>query len=141
MKVQLLFFTGIHLTEIQQQLGEAVNALVKYFYASAEGRSRGELTQLLCAPGKGFVSVMVVVFMYGRQDSIWSARLFRSYYPWDYIGIYYKIIKEFQRYLIFLVLHLQNISYGKSRNQSISFSITLMSSIIAFCCTNLLCFD
>uniref|UniRef100_A0A158Q7I2 UDENN domain-containing protein n=1 Tax=Elaeophora elaphi TaxID=1147741 RepID=A0A158Q7I2_9BILA len=75
----------IHLTEIQQQLGEAVNALVKYFYASTEGRSHGELTQLLCAPGKGFVSVMVVVFMYGRQDSIWSARLFRSYYPWDYI--------------------------------------------------------
>ncbi|CAG9535634.1 unnamed protein product [Cercopithifilaria johnstoni] len=75
----------IHLTEIQQQLGEAVNALVKYFYSNAEGRSHSELTQLLCAPGKGFVSVMVVVFMYGRQDSIWSARLFRSHYPWDYI--------------------------------------------------------
>ncbi|KAL3994282.1 DENN (AEX-3) domain family protein [Acanthocheilonema viteae] len=75
----------VHLTEIQQQLGEAVNALVKYFYANSEGCSRGELTQLLCAPGKGFVSVMIVVFMFGRQDSIWSARLFRSYYPWDYI--------------------------------------------------------
>ncbi|EJD76429.1 DENN domain-containing protein 5A [Loa loa] len=78
-------WSRVHLTEIQQQLGEAVNALVKYFYTSAEGGSRGELTQLLCAPGKGFVSVMVVVFMYGRQDSIWSARLFRSHYPWDYI--------------------------------------------------------
>lgn len=64
-----------------------MNALVKYFYASAESRNRSELTQLLCAPGKGFVSVMVVVFMCGRQDSIWSARLFRSYYPWDYIGM------------------------------------------------------
>ncbi|VIO93520.1 conserved hypothetical protein,hypothetical protein [Brugia malayi] len=77
--------SSAHLTEIQQQLGEAVNALVKYFYINTEGRSRGELTQLLCAPGKGFVSVMVVVFTYGRQDSIWSSRLFRSYYPWDYI--------------------------------------------------------
>ncbi|VDN26975.1 unnamed protein product [Gongylonema pulchrum] len=45
----------LRLNEIQQQLGEAVNALVKYFYANAEARSRGELTQLLCAPGKGFV--------------------------------------------------------------------------------------
>ncbi|KAM3719479.1 DENN domain-containing protein 5A [Dirofilaria immitis] len=77
--------TRAHLTEIQQQLGEAVNALVKYFYTSAEARSRSELTQLLCAPGKGFVSVMVAVFLYGRQDSIWSARLFRLHYPWDYI--------------------------------------------------------
>uniref|UniRef100_A0A8R1TK21 DENN domain-containing protein 5A n=1 Tax=Onchocerca volvulus TaxID=6282 RepID=A0A8R1TK21_ONCVO len=75
----------VHLTEIQQQLGEAANALVKYFYTNAEARSRGELTQLLCAPGKGFVSVMVAVFLCGRQDSIWSSRLFRSHYPWDYI--------------------------------------------------------
>lgn len=75
------------MTEIQQQLGEAVNALVKYFYTNVEARSRGELTQLLCAPGKGFVSVMVSVFIYGRQDSIWSARLFRPQYPWDYVGM------------------------------------------------------
>ncbi|VDN18442.1 unnamed protein product [Gongylonema pulchrum] len=69
--------SGLRLNEIQQQLGEAVNALVKYFYANAEARSRGELTQLLCAPGKGFVSVMVAVFMYGRQDSICNGKMQR----------------------------------------------------------------
>uniref|UniRef100_A0A914ZSH5 DENN domain-containing protein 5A n=1 Tax=Parascaris univalens TaxID=6257 RepID=A0A914ZSH5_PARUN len=71
------------LTEIQQQLGEAVNAIVKHFYSGVEARS--ELTQLLCAPERGLVSVMVSVFLYGRQDSIWSARFFKQHYPWDYI--------------------------------------------------------
>lgn len=71
------------LTEIQQQLGEAVNAIVKHFYGGVEARS--ELTQLLCAPERGLVSVMVSVFLYGRQDSIWSARFFKQHYPWDYI--------------------------------------------------------
>ncbi|VDM96342.1 unnamed protein product [Thelazia callipaeda] len=75
----------VRLTEIQHQLGEAVNALVKYFYTNSEAHGHGELTQLLCAPGKGFVSVMVSVFLCGRQDSIWSTRLFRPHYPWDYI--------------------------------------------------------
>ncbi|KHN87955.1 DENN domain-containing protein 5A [Toxocara canis] len=71
------------LTEIQQQLGEAVNAIVKHFYCGVGARS--ELTQLLCAPERGLVSVMVAVFLYGRQDSIWSARFFKQHYPWDYV--------------------------------------------------------
>lgn len=81
--------SGTRLTEIQQLLGEAVNAIVKHFYNGVEARS--ELTQLLCAPDKGLVSVMVSVFLYGRQDSIWSTRFFRQQFPWDYVGLFYII--------------------------------------------------
>ncbi|MFH4974463.1 hypothetical protein AB6A40_001172 [Gnathostoma spinigerum] len=71
------------LIEIQQELGEAVNAIVKHFYSGQEARR--ELTQLLCAPDKGLVSVMISVFMFGRQDSMWSGRFFKQNYPWDYV--------------------------------------------------------
>uniref|UniRef100_A0A0N5AA87 DENN domain-containing protein 5B n=1 Tax=Syphacia muris TaxID=451379 RepID=A0A0N5AA87_9BILA len=76
-------FLESRLTEIQRQLGEAVNAIVKHLYSGS--KSRSDLTPLLCAPDKGLVSVLVSVFLYGRQDPSWSSRFFKHYYPWDYI--------------------------------------------------------
>ncbi len=80
------------MTELQQCVGSAVNAIVKHFYATngigGNARNRGsELTQLLCGE-RGLVQCLEQVFLFGRQDALWSAatRFFRQHYPWDYLG-------------------------------------------------------
>ncbi|KAK6739279.1 hypothetical protein RB195_020994 [Necator americanus] len=67
------------ITEIQQVLGEAVNALVKYFYS--EKHSKSELAHLLCGE-RGLVNAIEQAFQFGRHGSVW---LFRQPSPWDYV--------------------------------------------------------
>lgn len=67
------------ITEIQQVLGEAVNALVKYFYS--EKHVKSELAYLLCGE-RGLVNAIEQAFQFGRHGSVW---LFRQPSPWDYI--------------------------------------------------------
>ncbi|KHJ79062.1 hypothetical protein OESDEN_21301 [Oesophagostomum dentatum] len=73
------------ITEIQQILGESVNALVKYFYS--EKHSKSELAHLLCGE-YGLVNAIEQVsyhqlaFQFGRHGSVW---LFRQPSPWDYV--------------------------------------------------------
>ncbi|EYC06782.1 hypothetical protein Y032_0074g890 [Ancylostoma ceylanicum] len=67
------------ITEIQQVLGEAVNALVKYFYS--EKHSKSELAHLLCGE-RGLVIAIEQAFQFGRHGSVW---LFRQPSPWDYV--------------------------------------------------------
>ncbi|VDM67620.1 unnamed protein product [Strongylus vulgaris] len=68
------------ITEIQQVLGESVNALVKYFYS--EKHSKSELAHLLCGE-RGLVNAIEQAFQFGRHGSVW---LFRQPSPWDYVG-------------------------------------------------------
>ncbi|WKX95213.1 hypothetical protein Q1695_012012 [Nippostrongylus brasiliensis] len=67
------------INEIQQLLGEAVNALVKYFYS--EKNSKSELAHLLCGE-RGLVIAIEQAFQFGRHGSVW---LFRQPSPWDYV--------------------------------------------------------
>ncbi|CAB3405241.1 unnamed protein product [Caenorhabditis bovis] len=68
------------LNEVQHALGEAVNALVKYF--CAERQIKSELPHLLCGQ-RGLVPAIEQAFQIGRQESLMN--YFRSTYPWDYI--------------------------------------------------------
>ncbi|CAJ0950722.1 unnamed protein product, partial [Mesorhabditis belari] len=68
--------------EIEQQLGDSVNSIVKHFYSEKESKS--ELARLLCGE-RGLVPTLEALFQFGRQDSIWTSRLFRQNYPWDYV--------------------------------------------------------
>ncbi|CAI4221515.1 unnamed protein product [Auanema sp. JU1783] len=70
------------LNEIQQMLGDSVNALVKYFHSDKKIRS--ELAHLLCGD-RGLVNSIEQAFQLGRQDSTWTLRMFRQHFPWDYI--------------------------------------------------------
>ncbi|GFR82162.1 DENN domain-containing protein 5A [Elysia marginata] len=67
------------LAEIQHNLGQAVNNLVKHFYKPE--KERGNITFLLCGD-KGLVHCMEQVFQFGFR----SARLFRNkMFIWDYM--------------------------------------------------------
>lgn len=74
------------ISDIQQELGEAVNKIVKYFCEPSDRRAKSELTHLLCGR-TGLVPTMEAVFQFGRQESIWTGRFFRQNSPWDYIGL------------------------------------------------------
>ncbi|XP_014216188.1 DENN domain-containing protein 5B isoform X2 [Copidosoma floridanum] len=66
--------------ELQQMLGEAVNAVVKYHYRK-EGTQDGSLTALLCGEG-GLVPSLEQIFLYGFKNQ----RIFgRNFYVWDYL--------------------------------------------------------
>ncbi|XP_066590065.1 DENN domain-containing protein 5B isoform X1 [Prorops nasuta] len=65
-------------TEIQQMLGEAVNAIVKYHYRKECQDS--SLTALLCGEG-GLVPSLEQVFLFGFKNQ----RIFgRNFYVWDF---------------------------------------------------------
>ncbi|KAK3766868.1 hypothetical protein RRG08_052011 [Elysia crispata] len=67
------------LTDIQHNLGQAVNNLVKHFYKPE--KERGNITFLLCGD-KGLVHCMEQVFQFGFR----SSRLFRNkMFIWDYM--------------------------------------------------------
>ncbi|XP_059154011.1 DENN domain-containing protein 5B-like isoform X2 [Physella acuta] len=67
------------LAEIQENLGQAVNNLVKHFYKPE--KERGNITFLLCGD-KGLVNCMEQVFQFGFR----SSRLFRNkIFIWDYM--------------------------------------------------------
>ncbi|XP_005108265.1 DENN domain-containing protein 5B isoform X2 [Aplysia californica] len=67
------------LAEIQENLGQAVNNLVKHFYK--QEKERGNITYLLCGD-KGLVHCMEQVFQFGFR----SSRLFRNkIFIWDYM--------------------------------------------------------
>lgn len=67
------------LAEIQENLGQAVNNLVKHFYKPE--KERGNITFLLCGD-KGLVHCMEQVFQYGFR----SSRIFRNkIFIWDYM--------------------------------------------------------
>ncbi|CAD6199179.1 unnamed protein product [Caenorhabditis auriculariae] len=70
------------INEIQHLLGEAVNALVKYF--CSERKAKSELAHLLCGQ-RGLVMAIEQAFQFGRQESLWTPRMFRNTCPWDYI--------------------------------------------------------
>ncbi|BFZ25149.1 hypothetical protein BsWGS_28188 [Bradybaena similaris] len=71
--------TNIGLAEIQENLGQAVNNLVKHFYKPE--KERGNITYLLCGD-KGLVHCMEQVFQFGFR----SSRLFRNkIFIWDYM--------------------------------------------------------
>uniref|UniRef100_A0A914XD19 DENN domain-containing protein 5A n=1 Tax=Plectus sambesii TaxID=2011161 RepID=A0A914XD19_9BILA len=67
-------------SEVQHQLGDAVNCIVKHFYRSVEKDQRSQLTQLLCGE-RGLVVCLEQAFLVGFR----SSRFFRQQYPWDYI--------------------------------------------------------
>ncbi|XP_013061457.1 DENN domain-containing protein 5A-like isoform X2 [Biomphalaria glabrata] len=67
------------LADIQENLGQAVNNLVKHFYKPE--KERGNITYLLCGD-KGLVHCMEQVFQFGFR----SSRLFRNkIFIWDYM--------------------------------------------------------
>ncbi|XP_003372231.1 serine/threonine-protein kinase RIO3 [Trichinella spiralis] len=67
------------LQQIQHQLGDAVNNIVKYFYRP--DAERNVLTHLLCGE-KGLVSCLNEAFLLGYRG---APRLFRqSYFAWDF---------------------------------------------------------
>ncbi|CAJ0587077.1 unnamed protein product, partial [Mesorhabditis spiculigera] len=68
--------------EIEQQLGDSVNSIVKHFY-SEKWEAKSELARLLCGE-RGLVPTLEALFQFGRQDSI-ASRLFKQNYPWDYV--------------------------------------------------------
>ncbi|CCD64625.1 Lateral Signaling Target [Caenorhabditis elegans] len=67
-------------SEVEHLLGEAVNALVKYF--CSERKVKSELAHLLCGQ-KGLVLAIEQAFQLGRQESL--LKYFRNTCPWDYI--------------------------------------------------------
>ncbi|KAI1726971.1 RUN domain-containing protein [Ditylenchus destructor] len=76
--------TAPRISEIQHKLGVAVNALVKHFFTEKDYRSGARLTPLLCGEN-GLVSCLEQLFQLGRQETLFSNRLFRQPYPWDYV--------------------------------------------------------
>lgn len=70
-------------SDIQNQLGDCVNAIVKWHYRPSRERDTGSLTNLLCGED-GLVKCMENAFLCGFK----SQRLFgRNLYIWDYFGI------------------------------------------------------
>ncbi|KAK7896197.1 hypothetical protein WMY93_021522 [Mugilogobius chulae] len=71
--------TRVHAVEVQEDMREAANNLVKYFHKPEQ--ERGNLTVLLCGEG-GLVCALEKFLLHGLK----SSRLFqRSVFVWDYI--------------------------------------------------------
>lgn len=72
-------------SDIQSQLGDCVNAIVKWHYRSNRERDTSSLTNLLCGE-EGLVKCMESAFLYGFK----SQRLFgRNFYIWDFLGKFF----------------------------------------------------
>ncbi|XP_046341976.1 DENN domain-containing protein 5B-like isoform X2 [Haliotis rufescens] len=81
---------GLSIPELQENLGHAVNNLVKYFYKPE--KERGNLTFLLCGD-RGLVQCMEQIFQCGFR----SSRLFRNkMFIWD---LFEKIKVQFEHAL------------------------------------------
>ncbi|XP_037943215.1 DENN domain-containing protein 5B isoform X2 [Teleopsis dalmanni] len=79
-------------SEIQHQLGNCVNVIVKWHYKPSRTRDVGTLTNLLCGDN-GLVKCMEQVFTCGYR----STRFFsKNLYIWDYFT---KIKEQFEQYL------------------------------------------
>lgn len=69
-------------SEIQHQLGNCVNVIVKWHYKPSRDRDVGTLTNLLCGDD-GLVKCLEQVFLCGFR----SSRFFgRNLYIWDYFS-------------------------------------------------------
>ncbi|KAL1238173.1 DENN domain-containing protein 5A [Trichinella pseudospiralis] len=80
------------LQQIQHQLGDAVNNIVKYFYRP--DAERNVLTHLLCGE-KGLVSCLNEAFLLGYRG---APRLFRqSYFAWDFVEKFASCCAEFSK--------------------------------------------
>ncbi|GMR36633.1 hypothetical protein PMAYCL1PPCAC_06828, partial [Pristionchus mayeri] len=69
--------------EIEEMLGEVVNALIRHLHAHPEGHNTAEFVTLLHG-SEGLIDTISLAFQCGRSDG-WSGRLLRGIYPWDYI--------------------------------------------------------
>lgn len=69
-------------SEIQNMLGDCVNAIVKWHYRPSRDRDASSLTNLLCGE-QGLVKCLEQAFLYGFK----STRLFgKNLYIWDFFG-------------------------------------------------------
>ncbi|XP_014088653.2 DENN domain-containing protein 5B [Bactrocera oleae] len=79
-------------SELQHQLGNCVNVIVKWHYKPSRDRDVGTLTNLLCGDD-GLVKCLERVFLCGFR----STRFFgKNLYIWDYFS---KIKEQFEQYL------------------------------------------
>lgn len=96
-------------TDIQHQLGNCVNAIVKWHYRPSRERDTSSLTNLLCGED-GLVKGMENAFLCGFK----SQRLFgRNLYIWDYFRKY-TYSKTFS--IPLPIRHYWNINNGTFRN-------------------------
>lgn len=73
----------VPISEIQHQLGNCVNTIVKWHYKPSRSRDVGTLTNLLCGDN-GLVKCLELVFMCGFR----STRFFgKNLYIWDYFSM------------------------------------------------------
>ncbi|GMS84880.1 hypothetical protein PENTCL1PPCAC_7055, partial [Pristionchus entomophagus] len=69
--------------EIEEMLGEVVNALIRHLHNHPDGHNTAEFVTLLHG-SEGLIDTISVAFQCGRNDG-WSGRLLRGIYPFDYI--------------------------------------------------------
>ncbi|GMT14791.1 hypothetical protein PFISCL1PPCAC_6088 [Pristionchus fissidentatus] len=106
--------------EIEEMLGEVVNALIRHLDAYPEGHNTAEFVTLLHG-SEGLIDTISVAFQCGRSDG-WSGRLLRGIYPWDYIEKVSQWMGELTRNSAWKGLDLQ-------RREMISYTLKLVHRI------------